>query len=158
MNRNHWAPWVVVLALTGLAGCDRAEQHDPFPQATADAWLGAFNSGDLDGLGLMYAEDAEILPPDQPIVSGHEAIGAFWKTFNPGEVRIEVSSVNAERLGQYWFREGMYAAKYPEEGQPRVGKFIELWKKVDGNWLLYRHMWSPNAPRPAEMPATVPAS
>ena len=158
MNWNHWAPWVVLLALAGLAGCNRAEAPDPFPQATADAWLGAFNSGDLDGLGLMYAEDAEILPPDQPIVSGHEAIGAFWPTFNPGEVRIEVSSVKSERVGQYWFREGMYAAKYPEEGEPRVGKFIELWKKVDGNWLLYRHMWSPNAPRPAGVPATVPAS
>jgi ketosteroid isomerase-like protein len=101
----------------------------------------------------MYSEDAEILPPDQPIVAGHQAIETFWQTFNPGEVRIAVSEVHSERLGEYWFREGTYSAKYAEEGQPRIGKFIELWKKTDGNWLIYRHMWSPNASRPAGMPA-----
>jgi len=153
MSSNHRAPWVVLLALAWLAGCGKAAAPDPFPQATADAWLGAFNSGDLVGLGIMYSEDAEILPPDQPIVAGHAAIETFWQTFNPGEVRIAVSEVHSERLGEYWFREGTYSAKYAEEGQPRIGKFIELWKKADGNWVIYRHMWSPNAPRPAGMPA-----
>jgi ketosteroid isomerase-like protein len=157
MNRLHVAPLVAVALLAGLAGCEGAKAPEPFPQAVADAWLGAFNSGDLDGLGLMYTEDAEILPPDQPIVSGHEAIVAFWKSFNPGQVRIEVSAVDSERLGAYWFREGTYAAEFADEGEPRIGKFIELWKKAGGNWLLYRHMWSPNAPRAAEMPATAPA-
>jgi ketosteroid isomerase-like protein len=153
MNMNHRALWVVLFALAFLAGCGTAAAPEPFPQATADGWLGSFNSGDLAGLGFMYSEDAEILPPDQPIVSGHEAIENFWETFNPGQVRIEVSEVHTERLGDYWFREGIYAAKYADEGVPRIGKFIELWKKADGNWLLYRHMWSPNAPRPAELPA-----
>jgi len=156
MNRTHLASWFLLLAVAGFAGCEGMKASDPFPQGSADAWLGAFNSGDLVGLGLYYAEDAQLLPPDQPIVSGHEAIEAFWKAFNPGEVRIEVSEVYSERLGDYWYRQGLYAAKYADEGEPRIGKFIELWKKVESNWLLYRHMWSPNAPQPAEMPAPAP--
>ena len=40
---------------------------------------------------------------------------------------------------------------------PRVGKFIELWRKDGSAWLLYRHMWSPNSPPPAQMPDTAPA-
>ena len=64
--------------------------------------------------------------------------------------------MESERLGEYWFREGSYTANLADEGEPRIGKFIELWKKVDGNWLLYRHMWSPNAPRPAETPTQAP--
>lgn len=153
MNRLHLAPWIALMALAGLAGCESAKAPEPFPQAAADGWLAAFNSGDVAGLALMYSLESQLLPPDEPNVSGHDAIAEFWKSYNPGVVRLEVSEVETARLGDYWFREGSYSALYPAEGEPRIGKFIELWVKVDSAWLLYRHMWSPNAPPPAAMPA-----
>lgn len=145
MNRNHIAPWIVLIALAGLAGCGKAREPEPFPQAAADGWLAAFNSGDVEGLALMYTPDAEILPPNHPIVNGDAAILEFWKSFNPGNVRLETSAVETMKLGKYWFREGTYHRLYENEGEPRVGKFIELWVKVDSAWLIHRHMWSPNA-------------
>jgi ketosteroid isomerase-like protein len=144
MNRFHLAPWITLVALAGLAGCQQVSAPEPFPQAAADGWVAAFNSGDAAGLALMYSPDAKILPPDQPIVSGPEAIADFWKAFNPGNVRIEISEVETMRLGEYWFREGTFTGLYPNEGEPRVGKFIELWEKVDSAWLIHRHMWSSN--------------
>ncbi|MBX3703093.1 MAG: nuclear transport factor 2 family protein [Steroidobacteraceae bacterium] len=155
MNRTHLASWAILVALAA-AGCERAGTPEAFPQAAADGWLAAFNSGDTTGLALMYSDDAEVLPPDEPIVSGHAAIEEFWKSYDPGQVRIAVSEVETRRLGDYWFREGTYSAIIPEEGEPRIGKFIELWVKSGGAWLLYRHMWSPNAPPPAELPASAP--
>jgi ketosteroid isomerase-like protein len=154
MNRLHLAPWIALMALAGLAGCESAKAPEPFPQAAADGWLAAFNSGDAAGLALMYGKDAEVLPPDQPIVSGYAAIEEFWKSYSPGTVRLEVSEVETTRLGDHWFREGTYSALYPTEGEPRIGKFIELWVKADSAWLLHRHMWSPNSPPPASMPAS----
>ena len=149
MNRFYLAPCIAMIALAGLAGCERAKSPDSFPQAAADGWVAAFNSGDVAGLALTYCPEAKILPPDQPIVSGPAAIEEFWKSFNPGNVRIELSEVETLKLGEYWFREGTYNGLYPAEGEPRVGKFIEVWKRVDGVWLLHRHMWSPNAAVPA---------
>ena len=146
------------MTLASLAGCDSAKAPEVFPQATADGWLAAFNSGDVAGLALMYTPEAAILPPDQPIVSGHDAIGEFWKSFNPGQVRIEISGVETLKLGDDWFREGTYSAIYPEEGEPRLGKFIELWVKAGSTWLIHRQMWSPNAPPPASMPDIAPAA
>lgn len=151
MNRSYLAPWIALIAMAGFAGCERAEAPEPFPQEAVDGWIAAFNSGDAAGLSLMYTDDAQVLPPNQPIITGHAAIGEFWKTFDPGRVRIETSQVETAKLGDYWFREGTYSAKYVDEGEPRLGKFIELWKKVDSSWLLYRHMWSPNAPPSAQM-------
>jgi ketosteroid isomerase-like protein len=154
MNRFQFAPWIVLITLAGVAGCESAKAPEPFPQAAADGWVAAFNSGDAAGLALMYSPEAKILPPDQPIVSGYGAIEEFWKTFNPGNVRIETSEVETLKLGDYWFREGTYIGLYPAEGEPRVGKFIELWTKVNSAWLIHRQMWSPNAPPPAQMPPT----
>jgi hypothetical protein len=67
-------------------------------------------------------------------------------------VRISQGDVESRRLGEFWFREGGYTAMFPDEGEPRVGKFIELWKKEGTNWLLYRQMWSRNSPAPVEQP------
>lgn len=156
MKRLHVAPWVASACLAAFAGCEGAAPPEEFPQTAAEGWLGSFNGGDVDGLALMYTADAEVLPPDEPIVSGHEAIEAFWKSYNPGAVRIQVSEVDARKLGEYWFREGSYAARFPDEGEPRLGKFIELWKKDGNNWLLYRQMWSRNSPPPAQMPSDAP--
>ena len=159
MKRQYFVSWIAGLALLGLAGCERAEEADGFfPHAAADGWIAAFNSGDAAGLALMYTSDAQVLPPDQPIVSGHEAVEAFWQSANPGTVRMEVSGVETAKLGRYWFRQGTYTAKDETEGQPEFGKFIELWAPEGNNWLLYRQMWSPNAPQPAAMPGAAPAA
>jgi ketosteroid isomerase-like protein len=157
MNRNHLVSWVGCIMLLGATGCERPEPPADFPQGAADGWVAAYNSGDATGLAMMYTEDSEVLPPDQPIVSGHAAIEQFWSTYNPGQVRLETSEVEVRKLGEYWYREGSYTALVQDEGMPRVGKFIELWKKEGSAWLLYRHMWSPNAPPPAQMPAPAPA-
>ena len=146
MKRFHLTPWIALIALAGLAGCERTKAPEPFPQAAADGWVAAFNSGDIAGLALMYSPDAKILPPDQPVVTGSAAIEEFWKTFNPGNVRIEITEAETRQLGDYWYREGTYHGIYPDEGEPRVGKFVELWTKVDSAWLIDREMWSPNAP------------
>jgi ketosteroid isomerase-like protein len=158
MNRFHLVPWIALIALAGLAGCERAKAPESFPQDAADGWVAAFNSGDAAGLALMYSPESQILPPDQPIVTGHGAIEEFWKTANPGTVRIEISEVQASQLGDYWFRQGTYTAIDQAEGEPVFGKFIELWTRVDSAWMLYRQMWSPNAPPPAQMPPTAPAA
>ena len=146
MKRFHLTLWIALLVLAGIAGCERTKAPEPFPQAAADGWVAAFNSGDVAGLALMYCPEAKILPPNEPIISGPASIEEFWKSFNPGNVRIEVSEVETLKLGEFWFREGTYNGLYPAEGEPRVGKFIELWKKVDSAWLIHRQMWSPNAP------------
>ena len=147
MKWTHVAPWISSAVLALLVGCGKAGSPDAFPQAVADSWLGSFNSGDVDGLALMYTDDAKILPPDRPIVTG-APIDEFWRGYNPGAVRIEVGEVETRKLGELWFREGAYKAAYPDEGEPRVGKFIELWKKEGNAWLLYRQMWSANSPLP----------
>jgi len=152
MNRIHVAPPVVLALLALLASCKAAAPPEEFPQAAADAWLGSFNGGDVAGLVLSYSADARLLPPDEPIISGAEAIEAFWQAYGPGQVRLEQGDVESIKIGELWFREGVYKAQFADEGEPRVGKFIELWKLENGNWLMFRQMWNRNAPLAAAAP------
>ncbi len=153
MNRSHVAPPVAMVLLALLAGCKPSGPSEEFPQAAAAGWLGSFNGGDVAGLVLMYGADAEILPPDEPIITGPEAIQEFWQDYQPGQVRLELGDVDSRKIGEFWFREGAFLAEFPDEGEPRVGKFIELWKQENGNWLLYRQMWNRNEPLVPDEPA-----
>ena len=158
MNTLRVAPPVALALLALLAGCKAAAPPEEFPQAAADAWLGSFNGGDVAGLGLSYTADARVLPPDEPIISGVTDIEAFWQAYGPGQVRLEQADVQSMRIGELWYREGVYKAQFSDEGEPRVGKFVELWKRENGNWLMYRQMWNRNAPlAPAVAPGDAPA-
>ena len=158
MKTIHVAPPAVLALLALFAGCKGAAPPEAFPQAAADAWLGSFNGGDVAGLVLSYSADAKLLPPDEPIISGAEGIEAFWQAYGPGQVRLEQGDVESMKIGELWFREGAYKAQFANEGEPRVGKFIELWKRENGNWLMYRQMWNRNAPlAPAASAADVAA-
>jgi uncharacterized protein (TIGR02246 family) len=117
----------------------------------------AVAKGDAAAVAKLYAEDAEILPPDSPPKKGREAIqkefaelmGAFKKitlktreVYPMGNFALEVSSWKLEDA----------SGKGPE------GKAMVLWKKHGGTWQLYRDMWSGNAPPPAPpTAATQPA-
>ena len=153
MKTIHVAPPVVLALIALFTGCKDAAPPEAFPQAAADAWLGSFNGGDVAGLVLSYSADAKLLPPDEPIITGAEAIEAFWQGYGPGQVRLEQGDVESAKIGELWFREGAYKAQFADEGEPRVGKFIELWKQENGNWLLYRQIWNRNAPLASAAPA-----
>ena len=43
------------------------------------AFESAFYRGDADTISRMYTEDAELLVPEAPIVSGGEAMRAGWQ-------------------------------------------------------------------------------
>lgn len=152
MNRIFRTPWILLVAALALAGCERAAAPEPFPQAVADAWVAAFNSGDAAGLALLYSPKAELLPPNAPVVSGHAAIEEFWKTANPGTTRIKVSTVEISMFGDFAFRQGTYETAEEGLAENEFGKFIELWRKIDSAWFIYRQMWSSNAPPGMALP------
>ena len=152
MNRAA-AAWVLVLL---AAGCAQSPVPDPFPQEVADSWVERYTAHDAAGIAALYTEDAQLLPPDQEIIDGRAAIQEFFARTNPpGSAAIEIATVETLVLGGYAHRQGSFRFMGSGNGSVAAGKFLELWKKVDGKWLIHREMWSANAPPPAvDAPAT----
>ena len=152
------AATILFLLMPALAGCAQAPVPEPFPQEVADAWVLRYTANDAAGIAALYTEDAQLLPPDQEIVSGRAAIQEFFARTNPpGSAVIEIATVETHVLGDYAHRQGSFLLKGPGGQTVRAGKFLELWKKVDGQWLIHRDMWSANAPAPAFATTDEPA-
>jgi uncharacterized protein (TIGR02246 family) len=140
----------MMLAMLSAAGCTQSPVPEPFPQEVADAWVQRFAAHDAAGVAALYTEDAQLLPPDMEVVSGRAAIQEFTVTNNPlGGPAFEFATNETLVFGDYAHRQGSFKVKGPDGSTLESGKFIELWKKVGGKWLIHRDMWSRNAPAAA---------
>jgi ketosteroid isomerase-like protein len=141
--------WIAAIALVAGA-CARSPAPEPFPQADADAAAERFAAHDAAGVASFYTEDAVLLPPDQEAIAGRAAVQEFFARTNPEDApAVELATVETFMFGDHAWRQGSFRIEGPGEGVPVSGKFVELWKKVDGAWLIHRDMWNANAPPPA---------
>ena len=141
-------------------GCQQSPAPEPFPQDVADSWVERYAAHDAAGLAALYTEDAQLLPPGSEIVSGRAAIQEFAAKMNPPDgPALEIATVETHVFGDYAHRQGSFRIKGVDGATTDGGKFIELWKKVDGRWLIHRDIWNSDTPAPpaAAAPADAPS-
>ncbi|MBI5364729.1 MAG: SgcJ/EcaC family oxidoreductase [Planctomycetes bacterium] len=117
--------------------------------ANSDAWLKAVRAQDWKTVAATYTQDAMLLPPNMPVVSGRDAIQAFFTQFPP-IVSMEVADVEVDGCCTVAYVRGTYsmAIAPPGAGTLReTGKYIEIRRKeADGRWLKLRDMFSSDEP------------
>ena len=111
----------------------------------------AFGRGDLAAVGALYTSDARLLPPGAPMMSGTEAIRAFWQgAMNLGIKTATLETIDVESSGGDLATEiGKFTLSMEKPGGERVqqtGKYIVLWKNDGGTWKLHADIWNTNAP------------
>ena len=147
-------------ALLAATGCQRADQA---PEASAPAFdlaaarqvIQEKNSrftrahvvGDSVGMVDIFSEDARVLAPNADPVIGRAAIEVLtseYLKFGITEFREETTALygNEDML----IDEGTYVMVYGKAGTVDKGKYLNVWRKVDGQWKLYSNMWNANAP------------
>jgi ketosteroid isomerase-like protein len=98
-----------------------------------------------------YADDAMVLPPNAPAVTGHGAIEAMFKTFPP-ITAFELRTEEMEGTADLAYVRGRYTMTMSPPGAPAIadsGKFLEIWRKQsDGSWRSVRDMFSSDIPLP----------
>lgn len=146
------------LLLVFAGSCARLPQADPAAgRAAIDAvnreFMAAFEARDGKAIGMLYTEDAKLMPPNEEPALGREAIVKVWE----GLLELPIPSIRLETdeihgTGDAVTEEGHYALIGTGGQTVEAGKFLVVWKKTDAGWRLHRDIWSSNAP------ATVPAA
>jgi ketosteroid isomerase-like protein len=104
---------------------------------------GAVGRRDYAGLAALYTENAKVLPPDGPVVTGRSAIEDFWRSAAIAlgltgavlkTIDLEVAGDTAHEVGEATLKVGA--------GEARA-KYLVVWMKGgDGNWRLHRDIWN----------------
>lgn len=109
-----------------------------------------FGKRNFDALDKIYTENARILPPGAPMISGRKAIREFWAGL--------ISSVNAKSAvltsldvmpaGEGVVEIGVATLGIEPEGQEAAEiavKYVVYWLQEDGLWKWHVDIWNQNS-------------
>ncbi len=107
----------------------------------------AFARGDAAGCAAVYSEDAKILPPDSPALTGRQAAQEVWQSvIDMGVKRISLQTLEMEEMGDTAVERGAATVHIQGEGGQTMeasAKFIVLWKRqADGAWKWHWDCWN----------------
>ena len=117
--------------------------------AATSKFVAAFNKADAAGVAATYSPDANAFPPHEAIVKGRTAIQRMWQgAIDSGITSISLATTEVESAGNIAYESGTYEMKLKDGKVADRGKYCVVWKKVNGQWMLHRDIWSTDMPAP----------
>lgn len=104
--------------------------------------------GDLEGVLSLYADDAILMPPNQPAIEGKEAF-RLWQTAAFERSNSEMSIISEEIIvsGDWAFSRGVLTwasiSKITGKKREGIGKYILTFQRqTDGSWKAKHDIWN----------------
>ncbi len=115
------------------------------------AMVAAVAAGDVAAIVDFYTPDGLFMPPNAPQSEGREAIAEAWPgllalpgfalTWRPTLIEVSASGDLAYDVGTYWLGFNTDAGRVNVEG-----KYVVVWKKLDGKWKAAADIFNSNLP------------
>ena len=140
---------VLLLVLPLLGYAQEAVDVSDEIMAVNKIFMEAIKSKDVETLVNQYTEECRVMPSNMPLIEGRENIRAMWTgTFESGSMNLQLKTVSAEAFGTTAIEEGKYEVVSPDGQVVDNGKYIVIWKKVNGKWLLHQDIFNSSVPAP----------
>lgn len=128
--------------------------------AVEAAFYKAYNSGDGAAMATLYAEDAVLNAPGMPALRGRAVIGQFFvkdaaEAAAGGLTERDGPATEVGVSGDLAWRWGTYQTTDKSGATVNAGKYLTVFQKRDGKWMIFRDTWNSDSPAAA---ATAPAS
>lgn len=121
-------------------------------------WFEHFANADGPAMGNLYAEDAILMPPGAPAVTGRAAIAKFLGEEATGAKAGGVSLKNREVTGsgidgETGWISGTYDVVDASGAVVDRGNYLSVHHKIGGKWLYIRDTWNSDKPVAPAAPA-----
>lgn len=116
-------------------------------EASNAAFAAATARSDAAAVTALYTDDALLMPAGAANIAGRDAILDYWRgalSQGVGSVKLNTREVfgrgvTATEVGEYVISD--------KAGKPLDhGKYIVIWRRVNGKWKLHRDMFSTSEP------------
>lgn len=105
-----------------------------------------YMAGNYEGMANAYTLDGKLFPENSDIIEGRDAIKQRWTLNNDSKIILHrMTTKNITILENQAYDYGYY------EGTTQMsngklskwkGKYVIIWKKVDGKWKMYLDIWN----------------
>ena len=109
-------------------------------------WVDAYARGDLDGIMALMHPESIVMPHNQPTSAGLDEVRAYFgsRIGRPGVSFVD--KLEEIRINGTWaivlgsFKVEVAAEEGAEAVVVHNGRYLVLYEKVDGEWLMLRDM------------------
>ena len=149
---------LLILALglvTPLSAIDEDSMAEKAVRDADEQWSKAASARDVDKTVSFYADDAVVLPPNEPTVVSKDGIRNLWKGFldSVTDISWKTTRVEMAKSEDMACLTGTYEMTM-KNGTKDRGKYCEVWeKKRDGTWKCGTDMFSSDLQAPSPSPA-----
>ncbi len=148
---------LLVLAISGCAPQVDVEADKAAIREADRQFSEAAGAKDVEGVVSLFADDAQLLPPDAPAITGKEGVRNFASeiTAIPGfAVSWQTTQAEVSRSGDLGYTLATLELSVNDaDGNPvtRRGKDVHVWKKQpDGSWKVVIDIWNFDGPPASE--------
>jgi uncharacterized protein (TIGR02246 family) len=143
---------LLAAALAPVVGAQEASDAEEAVKMVATQWQDAWNGGDMDALGALYAEDADYVDLFGRTFKGREQIQANFSevhstAYEGAKISIETTSVQFVKPDVAVSDSAWEVTGHAEaEGVPSKGVSTGVLVKQDGEWEIVAHRTRVPAP------------
>ena len=137
-------------AATSAGAVDAAAEEKAI-RAEVDRWTQLIKAKDAAAIAGLYAEDGAVMPPNAPIGKGRAAIQQTWASLvaTPGfDLAIVPEQIVVSSSGDMALDRGTYKLAMAPDGKAitDTGKYVVVWRKVDGQWKAAADIFNSDLP------------
>ena len=143
---------VVGLMIASMAVSAAAQKQDARASAEAagKTFSEAVMAGDAAKLASLYTEDAQAFPPNAARVDGRAAIQKMWAdVLASGVKKMDIKTGDVQESDGYAYETGTYSISGEADKHIDHGKYVVVWKQVQGKWMMHRDIWNSDMAAPA---------
>jgi uncharacterized protein (TIGR02246 family) len=135
------------LLLIAIACTQSAPPTDPSViHARSAEWEAALNAGDIEAVAALYESDARLLPPNEEMQSGADAVRALFGSMIDAGLTGKLNSVETRVAGDIAYNLGNYTLMAGDTVVD-TGKYMETWHRgEDGQWRYSNDIWNSDVP------------
>lgn len=134
---------VTLIAVAAARGGQQTT--DPALDKLAAAFADAFNVKDAARVAAFYADDAIVMPPNQPMVRGRRAIESYYaRGFQQDVANFRLFPIESATNGAQAFEAGRSSLTLGRSAASRGGpdlstangKYVVIYKRVNDQWKI----------------------
>ena len=142
-----------------LIGCNSTPKVDLVAEAEAirnieDQWIAANKVKDINKVMSIFAADAVVMESNKPITVGIDAIKKSWElwfsdtTYLHNTITGTTDNIEISASGDLGYARGTthYNIKTPNGTGNYDDKFVDIYKKIDGEWKCIVGIWNTDKP------------